>query len=92
MKRIFSWHFLIRSLMYLTKKIELKKVARRFDILKHHYQECREMICFRDLERKQLQSLGSEIAIPLQPVFTSMKLGNILKDKGAETEDEIWSK
>ena len=50
------------------------------------------MISFRDVERKQLQSLGSKIAIPLQPVFTSMKLGNILKDKGAETEDRIWSK
>ena len=92
MKRIFSWNFLIRSLMYLTKKIELKNVTRRFDILKHHYQECREMISFRDVERKQLRSLGSKIAIPLHPVFTSMKLGNILKDKGAETEDRIWSK
>ena len=92
MKRIFSWHYLIRSLVYLTKKIELKNVTRRFDILKHHYQGCREMISFRDVERKQLQSLGSKITIPLQPVFTSMKLGNILKDKGAETEDRIWSK
>ena len=82
MKRIFSWHFLIRSLIYLTKK----------NMLKHHYQQCRQMISFRDAGRKQLQSLGSKIPIPLQPVFTSMKLGNILKDKGAETEDRIWSK
>ena len=82
----------IRSLMYLTKKNELKNVTRRFDILKHHYQQCRQMISFRDAERKQLQRLRSKIAIPLQPVFTSMKLGNILKDKGAEKEDRIWSK
>ena len=88
----FSYSFIK---MYLTKKIELKNVTRRFDILKDHYQECREMISFKDVERKQLQtwqSPGSKIAISLQPVFTSMKLGNILKDKGAETEDRIWSK
>ena len=42
---------------------------------------------FKSCWKEKQQSLGSKIAVSLQRVFTSIKIGNILKDKVAETED-----